>query len=293
APAVAPAQRSAGAGRDVGPGPRRRERRRPGRAGRARPTRAGDARGGPFVRGRRRARRPRDGSGRPRTRHGRTPRRRQGGARRAQPRQEPAARLGERRDGRPPHLTCKDLVGKRVDAAPRGEGSTLPLPSAGGQTMRKLLAVPVFAVLLSLAPGAQAATHPRLTLSLSSYKVLYGHQLTLSGRLVPGAAGRMVTIESWRYGSSRPTVVATVTTRSGGHWSAGVRPSIQTTYRARVGTTASVRHTVGVRPLVVLHELGNGHLWTRVTAGRSFAGRFVQLQREIGGSWQTVARKQL
>jgi len=159
--------------------------------------------------------------------------------------------------------------------------------------MRKLLFVPALAALLVLAASAQAAAPARLTLSLSTYKVLYGHELTLSGRLVHGGAGRMVTVESWRHGRSAPTVVARTTTRSGGRWSARVRPSIQTTYRARVGAMVSVRRTVGVRPLVVLRELGNGHVWTRVTAGRSFAGRLVQLQRAAGGTWRTVARKQL
>jgi hypothetical protein len=158
--------------------------------------------------------------------------------------------------------------------------------------MRKAVIVLALAV-LPLFASAQAGMRARLTLWVSSYKVLYGHQLVLAGRLVPGLADVSVRLESWRYGSSSPRLIATVTTRAGGHWSARVRPAFETIYRARAGAIISPRRTVGVRPLLALRELGDGGVWARVSGGRAFAGRTVQLQRSSPSGWQTIARKKL
>ena len=158
--------------------------------------------------------------------------------------------------------------------------------------MRTLLSVSSLAALLAFVGSAEGA-HASLTLSPSTYKVLYGHTLMLSGRLVDGATRRPVTIEAWQFGSPTARVIATVQTHFRGVWSVRVRPSVQTIYRARVATTFSPKVTIGVRPLVVARQLGNGHVWTRVSGGRSFAGRYVQLQRLSAGAWRTVGKKRL
>ena len=160
--------------------------------------------------------------------------------------------------------------------------------------MRKSILLFALAALPFVAVNAQAAPYPKLTLSVSTYKVLYGHQLLLSGRLLGGGSGKhAVKIESWRYGSSAPRGIATVATGTDGRWSWHVKPAIQTTYLAHAGPITSARRTVGIRPLVVVRELGNGHVWVHVSGGRSFATRIVELQRATAGTWHTIARKRL
>ena len=50
---------------------------------------------------------------------------------------------------------------------------------------------------------------------------------------------------------------------------------------------------VGVRPAVSLRRIRGARLSTHVGAGKSFAGRFVQLQRLTGGRWVTIRRARL
>lgn len=133
-----------------------------------------------------------------------------------------------------------------------------------------------------------------LTLTASASKVLYGHPLTLSGRLVNGRAGMPVSILARGFGTSAPATIGIVTTGAGGTWSWRVGPAIQTTYAARAAGKTSPNAIVGVKPLVTVRELANGHVWTSVQAGRSFGGQKVQLQRQVaGGAWQTLAEKRL
>ena len=73
-----------------------------------------------------------------------------------------------------------------------------------------------------------------------------------------------------------------------------VTPRIMTTYQARLGAIhPSMGMTVGVRPVISVTELGNGALRTQVIAAKSFHGRMVKLQRLVGSSWHTVAKKPL
>jgi hypothetical protein len=148
---------------------------------------------------------------------------------------------------------------------------------------------------LPSAVAAQAGTSPALTMSVSSHKALYSYRVTLSGKLTGGVvAGRAVKIEAWTYGSSSPRVLAAVKTSSKGVWSFRVRPRVQTTYQARVGPTTSPQVTVGVAPAMSVALLANGRIRALVHGGRSFEGRFVELQtRSARGTWTTVGRKRL
>jgi hypothetical protein len=133
-----------------------------------------------------------------------------------------------------------------------------------------------------------------LTISPSTYKVLYGHRLTLSGRLLGQHAGKRVTIYARPYGRSGPRRVASVRTGAHGAWTYLARPGIQTTYQARWAGGSSPQVTVGVRPLISVRALHGGRVWTRVTIGHSLRGRTVKLQRLVaGGGWETIAQKPL
>jgi len=131
-------------------------------------------------------------------------------------------------------------------------------------------------------------------MTASTLKVLYGHRVTLTGRLVNGRAGRHVTILAMPYGR-KPFVFAILTTDQTGGFSVNATPTIRTTYQAQFGgTRQSQARTVGIRPTMTVHELSNGRLLARVEAASLLTGHVVQLQRLIGGgTWQTVAKRPL
>jgi len=133
-----------------------------------------------------------------------------------------------------------------------------------------------------------------LALTVSVYKVTYGNQLRISGRIASGRAGQRVVITAWPYGHSSPHRVATVTTGARGRFAVTVKPGIQTTYAASSGLAASRKLTVGVAPALSIRELGNGSIWAHVAAIRSLRGRQLQLQQRMpGGRWQTIERRNL
>ena len=159
--------------------------------------------------------------------------------------------------------------------------------------MRRLLPVLVALAAVSTATAAQAARGPSTTLHVTSYRVLYGHTVTIGGRISNHRAGVHVVLLAQRYAHTRATRAATLTTRVGGYWRFRARPPIQTDYRARVGANLGQPVRVGVAPVVSLKELRNGRLAVRVTAARSFNGRAVKLQRRTGGAWRTVSQHEL
>jgi len=158
-----------------------------------------------------------------------------------------------------------------------------------------------FAILLTglaLVPSAVAArggAPQTLKMSASSYKVLYGHGLTLTGRVTGGLiAGRKVRVDAWPYGASAPHVAATTFTNVNGAFAVKLSPKIQNTYQAHAGSAMSPKVTVGVAPSVTVAVLANGRVRVQVAAGRKFEGRTIELQkRNSDGTWTTVARKKL
>jgi hypothetical protein len=87
-----------------------------------------------------------------------------------------------------------------------------------------------------------------------------------------------------------------VLTESDGAWSMNVRPRIRTEYHAEWGQTMSSQSpVVYVRPSVGLRVLNakTGRFTTKVTALRSYQGKFVTLQRLSGSAWIKVKRVRL
>jgi hypothetical protein len=145
-----------------------------------------------------------------------------------------------------------------------------------------------------------AASHPLtyrqvlLTMKPSGVRAEYGRGVTLSGRLINGRPRTRVAIFARRYGTSVPTRIATLTTENGGRFSLTVRPTVRTVYRAAVpGLRSPAGAIIGVQPVLTLHQLGGGKLMATATAGKSFVGKSVQLQRRNGNVWKTVAKRQL
>ncbi len=143
--------------------------------------------------------------------------------------------------------------------------------------------------------GADVAftTLQAVTLTQSSLQSVYGHFVTLSGAVSSKQTGVTVTILGQPFGQSSPTPVSTVLTGADGTWSYMARPAIRTAYQASASGGASPPIVIGVRPAVSLRVITKARLSTRIVAGTSFAGRFVQLQRLSNGRWVTVKRGRL
>lgn len=155
--------------------------------------------------------------------------------------------------------------------------------------MRSLAALLLTLFAGSLAASAQGATNLSLSIKVSGTTVLAGHDVTLSGRLSSGAAGRAIAIYSRRYGAG-PRRIATVTTGAHGAWSARVMPTIQTSYQARMGSVVTPSVGLAVEPAISTRVLANGSIRAHVVGGRSLAGRALELQRAASGRWTTIER---
>jgi hypothetical protein len=120
-----------------------------------------------------------------------------------------------------------------------------------------------------------------VTISLSRPSVVYGGSVTLSGKVANHKAGETVDVLAEAFGASSFSSLGSVGTTAGGKWTDVVKPTIQTAYRATWMGTTSTTVTVKVRPLITLTlmDLSTGRFSTKATAARSFAGKFVLVQR--------------
>jgi len=138
--------------------------------------------------------------------------------------------------------------------------------------------------------------YPRRWASLSAApaELAFGESLTLSGRISVRQAGVPVTIRVRPLAKAEFQPRATVKTVAGGRWSYTVEPWVSAAYQARLGAAQSRVLSIGVRPDVTVQVASGGRVTAKVTAGRSLAGRAVQLQqRQADGSWKTLARQRL
>jgi plastocyanin len=134
----------------------------------------------------------------------------------------------------------------------------------------------------------------QVTLATSAPVVKFGTQVTLSGVVSNKRTGETVTIAALPFGQTTKQVVATLQTTTGGAFSFAVTPQLNTTYQAQwKGLESSVG--VQVQPTIKLPFVSHsGYFHFYVTAGESFASRFVYLQRyTLLRTWINVRRLQL
>ena len=151
-----------------------------------------------------------------------------------------------------------------------------------------LLALAVVVSTASLAGSALADGGLSLSIGGSGSKVLYGHDLSLRGRLSNGLSHRSVEVYSRPLGKDRLARIATTTTGSLGGWSLRVAPSVATLYEARSGTAVTPLLSVGVEPEITTRIAARGTVAVGVSAARSLVGRVVELQRKAGPRWTTI-----
>jgi hypothetical protein len=133
-----------------------------------------------------------------------------------------------------------------------------------------------------------------VTLAVSVPVVKFGTQVTLSGVVSNKKTGETVTLTALPFGQTTKQVVATLQTTSGGAFTFNVTPQLNTTYQAQwKGTESSA--AVQVQPVIKLPFVSrSGYFHFYVTAGQSFASRFVYLQRfTLARTWINVRRLQL
>lgn len=132
---------------------------------------------------------------------------------------------------------------------------------------------------------------PSVSLAASIPIVRHGEQARLTGAVSTRQAGQTVTIWAQPYGQTAETQVATLATGAEGVFDLPVEPQLLTVYRARWTTRVSEPISVQVRPRITLLPGRRGWFLARVTAARSFAGRWVYLQRLSSfGQWVSVRK---
>ena len=129
---------------------------------------------------------------------------------------------------------------------------------------------------------------PQVTLATSVPVVKFGTQVTLSGTVSNKRTGETVTLTALPFGQTTKQTIAN------GAFSFNVTPQVNTTYQAQwKGSESSV--AVQVQPLIKLPFVSHsGWFHFYVTAGESFAGRSVYLQRfTLAHTWINVRKLQL
>ena len=146
---------------------------------------------------------------------------------------------------------------------------------------RTFLSVALLMSVLLAFTAAGTAAAPSVTISVSRPSVVYGGSVTLSGKIADRSAGQTVNVLAEPSGASSFTALGSETTTAGGHWNDTVKPTIETAYEATWMSSTSSTVTVKVRPLITLMlvNASSGTFSTKVTAARSFAGKFVLVQR--------------
>jgi plastocyanin len=135
---------------------------------------------------------------------------------------------------------------------------------------------------------------PQVTLAASIPIIKFGAQITLSGAVSNKRSNETVTLTALPFGQSTKQVIATLQTGANGAFSFTVIPQVNTTYQAQWRSTES-SVAVQVQPVIKLPYVSkSGYYHFYVTAGQSFAGRFVYVQRfTLAHTWVNMARLQL
>jgi hypothetical protein len=157
--------------------------------------------------------------------------------------------------------------------------------------MMKLMtsAVAVVGAVVLAAGSATAAKPPAsVTISLSRPTVVFGTTVTLSGTVSNHQAGEKVAVLDQPFGQAALQPLTTVDTTAGGNWTYTASPTIQTAYEAKWKAATSQSVTVKVRPVLTLSKVGlsggRGTFTVKASGNRSFAGKFVLVQRIVSGS---------
>src|SRR5262245_54662133 len=129
--------------------------------------------------------------------------------------------------------------------------------------------------------GSITVTAPPESLTLAGKPVLllFGDKVTLSGSLSTQKVGESIDGLGQGCGASAATKLSTVPTTTGGAFAAYLQPMMNTSYTAKLRSTASPAVAVQVRPRLQLAKVAAHRFALRVSAATSFGGKLAGFQR--------------
>jgi hypothetical protein len=136
----------------------------------------------------------------------------------------------------------------------------------------------------------RSASSVQVSLSSSVKVVNYGGSVALTGTVAGASAGDAVTIMA-RPGLNRSLqTVGSTTTDGNGSFTKTVTPRMRTVYAAKGDGATSDGLAISVRPSLRMSHAAGGQLAVRLTAARSFVGRYVTVQAFARRRWTAVKR---
>jgi hypothetical protein len=132
-----------------------------------------------------------------------------------------------------------------------------------------------------------------VSLTLTTPEISFGDGVKLTGRVSTRQAGTALTLLSRAAAKPEFEQLATLTSGAGGRWTFMAHPKVGTAYQAQYSGASSRVLGVGVHPDVSARIISGARVRTHVGAGRSLAGRDVQVQQLVEGQWQTIAKAKL
>jgi plastocyanin len=145
---------------------------------------------------------------------------------------------------------------------------------------------------LTVTVRAAAST---VTVTAKPEVITYGRTATIAGTTSTKRAGQKVELFAFPCLGPNEKLIATLKTTTAGTYSFRVHPPKLTTYHSRYtaksGIVSSSSVNVAVKPVVTLRRIRSGRFSVSVTAGRSFVGKAVTIQRFAGPKtrrWVTV-----
>jgi plastocyanin len=141
--------------------------------------------------------------------------------------------------------------------------------------------------------GSITVTAPpdSLTLAAKPLLLILGGKVAGTGTVSTAKAGESVDVLAQQCGATSAQKLATVQTTTGGAYTFSASPIANTVYTTQLRKAVSTAMTVRVRPLMRLTRVAAHRYSLKVTAGESFAGKYVSFQRYNGTKKRWVAVK--
>jgi plastocyanin len=141
--------------------------------------------------------------------------------------------------------------------------------------------------------GSITVTAPpdSLTLAAKPLLLILGAKVAGTGTVSTAKAGESVDVLAQQCGATSAQKLATVQTTTGGAYTFSASPIANTVYTTQLRKAVSTAMTVRVRPLMRLTRVAAHRYSLKVTAGESFAGKYVSFQRYNGTKKRWVAVK--
>jgi hypothetical protein len=152
----------------------------------------------------------------------------------------------------------------------------------------------LIALLLAACAGAavvSAAAAPGVTLKVKPTAIVYGNEVTLSGKIPVKRARQKVIVRARTCRFVGAVRIRTLRTRKNGSFSFRIGPTLRTSYSVAWGKRVSRQVTVGVAPQVSLAKTGPRSFSISVSAGggSNFEGMEALLQQLVARKWRSIA----